>query len=144
MCSAAPLLLSTSVYSNFMRQQAMSSRMLFNRPAPVNRLVGAIADSESFATPILWVHHSQYADRGASEHSRVRSPSIRCRSARDRPGQTGPPPLRVLSVRQLVRILRHVHRRAVTKCEDLPREALRELCRLYVPPALYFPSQPSY
>lgn len=31
--------------SNFMRQQAMASRMLFNRPVPVNRLVSAIADS---------------------------------------------------------------------------------------------------
>lgn len=32
-------------YSNFMRQQAMSSRMMFNRPIPVNRLVSSIADS---------------------------------------------------------------------------------------------------
>jgi len=31
--------------SNFMRQQALSSRMLFNRAVPVNRLVNAIADS---------------------------------------------------------------------------------------------------
>lgn len=31
--------------SNFMRQQAMSSKMAFNRPVPVNRLVSAIADS---------------------------------------------------------------------------------------------------
>lgn len=36
-----------SVLSNFMRQQAMSSRMVFNRPIPVNRLVSAIADSTS-------------------------------------------------------------------------------------------------
>ncbi len=28
-----------------MRQQAMASKMLFNRPVPVNRLVSAIADS---------------------------------------------------------------------------------------------------
>ena len=28
-----------------MRQQALSSRMLFNRAVPVNRLVNAIADS---------------------------------------------------------------------------------------------------
>ena len=28
-----------------MRQQAMSSKMVFNRPVPVNRLVAAIADS---------------------------------------------------------------------------------------------------
>ena len=31
--------------SNFMRQQAMASKMVFNRPVPVNRLVSAIADS---------------------------------------------------------------------------------------------------
>lgn len=30
-----------------MRQQAMSSKMVFNRPVPVNRLVSAIADSTS-------------------------------------------------------------------------------------------------
>lgn len=29
-----------------MRTQAMSSRMLYNRPLPVNRIVNAIADSE--------------------------------------------------------------------------------------------------
>ena len=28
-----------------MRTQAMSSRMLYNRPLPVNRIVNAIADS---------------------------------------------------------------------------------------------------
>lgn len=33
--------------SNFMRQQAMGSRMQFNRPIPVNRLVSSIADSAS-------------------------------------------------------------------------------------------------
>ncbi|KAI0771501.1 20S proteasome subunit [Trametes elegans] len=38
------------VLSNFMRQQAMSSRMLFNRPAPVNRLVSAIADKAQVNT----------------------------------------------------------------------------------------------
>lgn len=36
-------------YSNFMRQQAMSSKMLFNRAVPVNRLVTAIADSASYS-----------------------------------------------------------------------------------------------
>ncbi len=35
----------TALFSNFMRQQAMSSRMVFNRPIPVNRLVSSIADS---------------------------------------------------------------------------------------------------
>ncbi|TFY72074.1 hypothetical protein EVG20_g928 [Dentipellis fragilis] len=43
------------VLSNFMRQQALSSRMVFNRPVPVNRLVSAIADSASPLPPSpLW------------------------------------------------------------------------------------------
>ncbi|KAH7098456.1 N-terminal nucleophile aminohydrolase [Auriculariales sp. MPI-PUGE-AT-0066] len=38
------------VLSNFMRQQAMASRMLFNRPVPVNRLVSAVADKAQVNT----------------------------------------------------------------------------------------------
>jgi len=38
------------VLSNFMRQQAMSSRMVFNRPVPVNRLVASIADKAQVNT----------------------------------------------------------------------------------------------
>jgi 20S proteasome subunit alpha 6 len=38
------------VLSNFMRQQAMSERMVFNRPIPVNRLVSAIADKAQVNT----------------------------------------------------------------------------------------------
>ncbi|KAK4053877.1 Proteasome subunit alpha type-6 [Microbotryomycetes sp. JL221] len=38
------------VLSNFMRTQAMSSRMLYNRPLPVNRIVGAIADKAQVNT----------------------------------------------------------------------------------------------
>jgi len=38
------------VLSNFMRQQAMSSRMIFSRPVPVNRLVSAIADKAQINT----------------------------------------------------------------------------------------------
>ncbi|EPQ59523.1 20S proteasome subunit [Gloeophyllum trabeum ATCC 11539] len=38
------------VLSNFMRQQAMSERMVFNRPVPVNRLVSAIADKAQWNT----------------------------------------------------------------------------------------------
>jgi len=38
------------VLSNFMRQQAMSSKMVFNRPCPVNRLVSAIADKAQVNT----------------------------------------------------------------------------------------------
>lgn len=42
-------------YSNFMRTQAMSSRMLYNRPLPVNRIVNAIADSELQGALVLGV-----------------------------------------------------------------------------------------
>ncbi|KAF8558960.1 20S proteasome subunit, partial [Imleria badia] len=38
------------VLSNFMRQQALSERMVFNRPMPVNRLVSAIADKAQVNT----------------------------------------------------------------------------------------------
>ncbi|KAG5651709.1 hypothetical protein H0H81_007714 [Sphagnurus paluster] len=38
------------VLSNFMRQQAMSSKMVFNRPIPVNRLVSTIADKAQVNT----------------------------------------------------------------------------------------------
>ncbi|KAH7888058.1 hypothetical protein F5I97DRAFT_1952520 [Phlebopus sp. FC_14] len=38
------------VLSNFMRQQAMSERMIFNRPMPVNRLVSSIADKAQVNT----------------------------------------------------------------------------------------------
>ncbi|KIJ56576.1 hypothetical protein M422DRAFT_57277 [Sphaerobolus stellatus SS14] len=38
------------VLSNFMRQHAMASRMTYNRPIPVNRLVSAIADKAQVNT----------------------------------------------------------------------------------------------
>ncbi|GAA5983681.1 hypothetical protein JCM10908_000379 [Rhodotorula pacifica] len=38
------------VLSNFMRTQAMSSRMLYNRPLPISRIVGAIADKAQVNT----------------------------------------------------------------------------------------------
>ncbi|GAA5988237.1 hypothetical protein JCM11641_002096 [Rhodosporidiobolus odoratus] len=38
------------VLSNFMRTQAMSSRMLYNRPLPISRIVGAIADKAQINT----------------------------------------------------------------------------------------------
>jgi len=38
------------VLINFMRQQAMSSRMVFNRPIPVNRIVSSIADKAQINT----------------------------------------------------------------------------------------------
>ena len=45
--------------SNFMRQQAMASKMVFNRPVPVNRLVSTIADSTSSLSHILYVLPSE-------------------------------------------------------------------------------------
>lgn len=43
--------------SNFMRQQALSERMVFNRPMPVNRLVSAIADSEFASCHVGYSRH---------------------------------------------------------------------------------------
>ncbi|KAK9324096.1 nucleophile aminohydrolase [Lipomyces orientalis] len=40
------------VLSNFMRQQAMSSRMIYNRPIPVSRVVSAIGDKAQRNTQI--------------------------------------------------------------------------------------------
>ena len=48
-----------------MRQQAMSSKMIFNRPIPVNRLVSSIADSK---TPLLeLVIHFFFIDHAIKE-----------------------------------------------------------------------------
>jgi len=38
------------VLSNFMRQQSMSSRLLYNRPVPISRVVNAIADKAQVNT----------------------------------------------------------------------------------------------
>lgn len=52
------------VFSNFMRQQAMSERMVFNRPIPVNRLVGSIADSTySLVLMFYYFLHDTYWKR---------------------------------------------------------------------------------
>lgn len=45
-------------HSNFMRTQAMSARMMYDRPLPVNRIVNAIADSK-FPVSILAVADTQ-------------------------------------------------------------------------------------
>jgi 20S proteasome subunit alpha 6 len=51
---ASKILLNTRLTqsSNFMRQQAMSSKMVFNRPVPVNRLVTAIASSQFYSSEL--------------------------------------------------------------------------------------------
>jgi hypothetical protein len=117
--------------SNFMRQQAMGSKMVFNRPVPVNRLVSAIADSASC------VSRSDEADaraviRGPGEYAGIRSASVwrRLPCRRARPHR--PTPVRVLTERHILRVLRRLDRRAQPERQDLPRETLRVLCRLYV------------
>ena len=70
--------------------------------------------------------------RGAGKHTRIWPAPVRCGPPRDRTGQAGPPSVRVLPIRQLVRVLRHVHRRAFPERKDLSREALREVHGLYV------------
>ena len=92
----------TSRCSNFMRQQAMSSKMVFNRPVPVNRLVSAIADSLSFmlAYPSYGLIH--ICTRGSSKYSRVWPSSVWCRVPCHWAGRIRTASLRVLPVRELV------------------------------------------
>src|SRR6266702_1254168 len=127
--------------SNFMRQQAMGSKMVFNRPVPVNRLVSAIADSSSCPVPPLLpsVPATKLTRRirGPGEYAGIRPASVRRRLPCRRAGPYRPTPVRVLAERHLLRVLRRLDRRAQPECQDLPREALRVLCRLYVSPYLF-------
>lgn len=63
---------SCSSCSNFMRQQAMASRMSFNRPVPVNQLVGAVAESTSIP-PLPCKPDSSTDEIYLSVHQRRRS-----------------------------------------------------------------------
>lgn len=45
-CSSLEFENEADTSSNFMRQQAMSSRMLYGRPIPVARIMQGIADSK--------------------------------------------------------------------------------------------------
>jgi hypothetical protein len=128
-----PALFLTAPCSNFMRQQAMSSKMVFNRPVPVNRLVSAIADSTS--CPSLPAAKLTSRIRGSGEYAGIRPASVRRRLPCHRAGPHRPTPIRVLAERHLLRIFRRLDRRTQPECQDLPREALRVLCRLYVSPS---------
>ena len=50
--------------SNFMRQQAMAERMIYNRPIPANRLVSAVADS----TNLMYLTAAQRSDEFIKRH----------------------------------------------------------------------------
>lgn len=50
--------------SNFMRQQAMAERMIYNRPIPANRLVSSIADS----TAHMHLNTTQRSDESIKRH----------------------------------------------------------------------------
>ena len=133
-CSLLSLPVSLHVCSNFMRQQAMASKMVFNRPVPVNRLVSAIANSSSFLS--LFVSHGmltrkklkktnkRHFPRGPGEHAGIRTTPIRRRIPRHRPGPHRPTPIRVLPERHLLRVLCRLDRRTQPKRQDVPREAL--------------------
>ena len=122
--------------SNFMRQQAMGSKMVFNRPVPVNRLVSTIADSASFFSLYLYVLPSvggslfiirltrKCHSRGPSKHSGIRKASIWCWLPRHRPRPHRPTFIRVLAERHFVRVLCRFDRCAQPKRQDVPREAL--------------------
>lgn len=64
----------TDSLSNFMRQQAMSSKMLYGRPIPVARIVQGISDRK-FSLP-----SSTCTDRGAIKLTLVkeRSTTLKC------------------------------------------------------------------
>ena len=123
--------------SNFMRQQAMASKMVFNRPVPVNRLVSTIADSASF--PPLSLRTSSRVERerfisrqltrtshsrGPGKHAGIRPAPIRCWLPRRRPGPHRPTFIRVLAKWHLIRVLCRFDRRAQPKRQDISREAL--------------------
>lgn len=77
------------ISSNFMRQQAMGSRMVFNRAIPVNRLVSSVADSK-----LLYIQSIARLTiplcRGSGEHPGVWSKTLRCRLPCHRPRPIGP------------------------------------------------------
>lgn len=57
----------------------MSSRMLYNRPLPVNRIVNAIADSRSSCSPVLPQLTHRLASshyRGTGQHSTLRTETL--------------------------------------------------------------------
>ena len=129
--------------SNFMRQQAMASKMVYNRPVPVNRLVSTIADSASLpllstcfpqgvegSLFIIWLTR-KFHSRGPGKHAGIRKAPIWCRLPCRRSRPHRPTFIRVLAERHFVRVLCCFDRCAQPKRQDVPREALRVLCRLY-------------
>jgi len=124
-----------------MRQQAMASKMVFNRPVPVNRLVSAIANSTSFVSLIAplfrlsttkkLLTRNNVTPRGPGEHAGIRPAPVRRRLPRHRPGPYRPTPIRVLAERHILRVLCRLDRRAQPERQDVPRETLRVLRRLY-------------
>ena len=124
-------------YSNFMRQQAMASKMVFNRPVPVNRLVSTIADSAPFPSFSLYVPPGGWEgslfiiqltrkshSRGPGKHAGIRKAPIWCRFPRHRPRPHRSTLVRVLAKWHFVRILCRFDRCAQPKRQDVPREAL--------------------
>ncbi|CAH1759690.1 1297_t:CDS:2 [Entrophospora sp. SA101] len=47
------------VLSNFMRTEAMKSKMIYNRPLPIYRIVSAIGDSKPYGVGLLVVGHDE-------------------------------------------------------------------------------------
>jgi hypothetical protein len=66
-------------HSDFMRQQAMSSKMIYARPIPVNRAVNAISDSESWPMSCASIAESVFRSyRGPIQYANVRTTAVRC------------------------------------------------------------------
>jgi hypothetical protein len=55
--------------SNFMRQQAMGSKMLYGRPIPVARIVQGISDRK---LPLPYLRDKELIRRCTEQHSDVR------------------------------------------------------------------------
>lgn len=69
--------------------------------------------------------------RGTGKHAGIRKAPVWRRLPRRRPGPHWPTFIRVLAKRHFVRVLCRFDRRAQPKRQDVPREALQVLCRLY-------------
>lgn len=97
-----------------MRTQAMSSRMLYNRPLPISRIVGAIADSTCMdssrrSDTVAQSACISCAHRGPGQHAALRPTTVRCRSPRRRLRCTSLVSLAVCRHRQLVLTREHTH-----------------------------------
>ncbi len=107
--------------ASFVRQRAMGSKMVFNRPAPSTVSYPPSPAVRRVPLPASSLHSSAKPPltrriRGSGESVGVRLASVLHRLPCRRAGPYRPTSVRVLAERQLLRVLRRL-------CQDLPREA---------------------